>query len=616
MTGRPNFYDLSLLDVSKPTRYIGSEIGSVYKDEYKIHMAMIYPDTYEIGMSYLGMHILYELFNSFDSVYCERAFMPSYDMYCQMQRCGVSPFTLETKTPLSDLDIIGFTLQYEMSYTNIIRMLLDSGIEPYSRDRENAPLIIAGGPCAFNPEPLADFFDLFVIGEAEELSAELFALAKSYDLRAAGERHAFLLQASKIEGVYVPSLFVPLYKDGDLIGYNDPSGEPAVPVTKRIVEDFDSAFSLSQPIVPYSETVHDRAVLEIFRGCTKGCRFCQAGMIYRPVRERSVETVVRSAREIIKNTGYNELSLSSLSTLDHSDIDQMTTELLADADGAGSVSLPSLRMDSDSAAVLEKLSAKKKSGLTFAPEAGSQRMRDVINKGITEENILETFTNVFGLGWFRMKLYFMIGLPTETDPDLLGIADIGDLAVRTFNEVKPASVRKGAEIGISASCFVPKPFTPFQWHGQNSIDEFWDKINFLKKRITNSRVKFTFHDPYVSWLEGVLARGDRRIAPAILSATKKGCMMDGWSEHFKFDLWMQAFEENGIDPKYYNERERSKTEFLPWDILDCGVSKDFLKREYKNAVNEKVTRDCRDGCLNCGIMNGVTDICPMIGFYG
>lgn len=615
----PNAYTkLDLLRVLKPSQYIGGEINSTIKtqtDGKKLtRFCFIYPDLYEIGMSYLGLHIIYQGLNERDDIFCERAFMPAKDMLEQMSEKNVHLFTLETKTPLHEMDIIGFTLQYELSYTNILKMLILGGIEPLSKNRENAPLVIAGGPCAYNPEPLADFIDLFVIGEWEEISERFMDLAVCYNLKNKSERNEFLRKASRIPGIYVPSEYIPVYDGDHLLGYEMAHGGELRRVRKTIVKDFESAFQLTNPIVPYAPVVHDRAVMEIFRGCTKGCRFCQAGMLYRPVRERSKQTIVDSISRIIDNTGYDEVSLSSLSTLDYSEIEDLTELLLKRFEGSGvSVSVPSLRLDSKSYMVLEKLQTLRKTGITFAPEAGTQRLRDVINKGISAEDIKSTFIRVFQMGWFRMKLYFMIGLPTETKEDLDGINEISNMAVYLHKMNKPEYMNKQPEVRVSASCFVPKPFTPFQWHGQSSIEELEVKANYLKSIIRNKKVRFSYHDPRTSWLEGVFARGDRRVGAVILEAVKSGCMLDGWREHFRFDLWIEAFENCGIDPKYYNERNRDYNEFLPWDIIDPGISKEYLIKESQKAQKNVLTPDCDRTCNNCGIMDEIMpEGCPCL----
>lgn len=593
-----------LRKVEKPSRYIGGEINTFHKEisEEMIRFCFAFPDVYEVGMSHLGMQIIYRLLNQEEDVFCERAFSPWADMETEMRRQKVALFTLESKSALSMMDVIGFTLQYELSYTNILNMLDLANIPFLSENRsEKDPLIVAGGPCAYNPEPLAEVVDMFFIGEGEELLLDFIALYRSYKAKQI-DKETLLLKAAQIEGIYVPKFYKPVYDDQGILLTYDRSENVPEKVKKRIVRDLDAGFQLDTMIVPFTDIVHDRAMMEIFRGCTKGCRFCQAGMIYRPVREKTPQTIKENIDKILSTTGFEELSLTSLSTMDYSEIGPLVSDVVKkyEKDNIG-VSLPSLRLDSFSVDVLKEIQKIKKTGLTFAPEAGTQRMRNVINKGVSEENIIDTFKSVFSLGWHRMKLYFMIGLPTETLEDLDGIADIANLGTYTFKTHKPETMKKSVQVTVSTSCFVPKPFTPFQWMPQDDIETFYKKINHLKTKLINKKVVYNYHDPETSVLEGVFARGDRKLGAVLLKAYELGCRFDGWQEFFDYEKWTQAFKETGIEPDFYTVRERAFDEFLPWDMIDAGINKAYLKKEYESALGAGTTQDCRLGCTGCGL---------------
>lgn len=593
-----------LHQVEKPSRYIGGEINSFNKEltDEMIRFCFAFPDVYEVGMSHLGMQIIYSLLNQQHDVFCERVFSPWDDMEKAMRAQNMKLFTLETKAPVGDMDILGFTLQYELSYTNILNILNLSGIELYSKDRhDREPLIIAGGPCAYNPEPIADFVDMFFIGEAEEVLLDFLEVYRPYK---AGKisKNDMLLKAANIKGIYVPKFYEPEYDSNNLLlGYKRLESVPEK-IQKRIIRDFDNGFQLETMIVPFADIVHDRAVIEVFRGCTKGCRFCQAGMLYRPIRERKPETIVDIIDKVLNSTGFEELSLSSLSTMDYSQIGPLVTQLVEkyEKDNIG-VSLPSLRLDSFSIDVVKEIQKIKKTGLTFAPEAGTQRLRDVINKGVSDANILDTYKSIFSLGWHRVKLYFMIGLPTETNEDIDGISEIANLGTFTFKNVKPESMKKSVQVTVSTSCFVPKPFTPFQWMAQESIEGFYSKINHLKTKLLNKKVVYNYHDPSTSVLEGVFARGDRRLSEVLVKAYQMGCKFDGWAEFFDMKVWSEAFKACDIDPDFYTVRERSFDEFLPWDIIDPGIDKSYLVSEYQKALKAEGTEDCRLGCTGCGL---------------
>ncbi|EOC99817.1 TIGR03960 family B12-binding radical SAM protein [Caldisalinibacter kiritimatiensis] len=602
--------DKVLMKVEKPARYIGNEQNIIEKDldNVKVRFAFAFPDVYEVGMSHLGLHILYNLLNEEEEIYCERVFAPWVDMEEQMKKNNIPLYALESKDPLKEFDFIGFTLQYEMSYTNVLNMLHLADIPLLAKERgEDDPIIIAGGPCSYNPEPLADFVDVFVIGEGEELTLEILNVYKQ--MKEEGKNKAdFLKEITKLQGVYVPAFYEVKYNEDGTIKSMEPKDD-SYPrkIKKRIIKDLNETYFPEKVIVPYIETVHDRVMLEIFRGCTRGCRFCQAGMIYRPVRERKVENLVDLARKLIRATGHEEISLSSLSTSDYSQLEELVIKLLDEfEDKKIGLSLPSLRLDSFSLDIVERIQKVRKTGLTFAPEAGTQRLRDVINKGITEEDLISSVTDAFGLGWSTVKLYFMLGLPTETEEDILGIKELAYKVKNIFFKI-PKNERKGnLKITVSTSCFVPKPFTPFQWYPQDSIDTFREKINILKDNIKDRKITYNHHDPELSFLEAVFARGDRRLSKALLRAWEKGCKFDGWSDMFKYDRWMEAFEETEINPDFYALRERSYYEILPWDFIDVGVSKQYLMRENEKAMNGELTPDCRQGCTGCGINKAFT----------
>lgn len=597
--------DKVLRRVEKPARYIGGEINSIVKDLDNINtrFAFAFPDIYDVGMSHLGLHILYNLINEEEDLYCERVFTPWVDMEEEMKKNNIPLFSLETKTPLKKFDFIGFTLQYEMSYSNILNMLSMSDIPLLSKDRsEEDPIIIAGGPCVYNPEPLAEIIDIFVIGESEELILEIMKLHNEWKNKK-GSKSEFYEEIVKLQGVYIPSFYNIEYNEDETIKEMIPVKESYPKrIKKRIIKNLDETYFPGKIIVPFIETVHDRIMLEIFRGCTRGCRFCQAGMIYRPIRERSVENLIELAKKLVEATGHDEISLSSLSTSDYSQIEELAKRLITEfKDKKIGISLPSLRLDSFSLETIQEIQKVRKTGLTFAPEAGTQRLRDVINKGIEEKDLIDTTKQAFELGWATVKLYFMIGLPTETEEDVLGIKELAYKVKDLFFSM-PREERKGnLKITVSASCFVPKPFTPFQWYPQNSMDEFIEKQEILKKSIRDKKITFNTHHPKISFLEAVFARGDRKLSNALVKALEKGCKFDGWSDQFKYDKWIETFEEENIDPKFYANRSRSYDEVLPWDFIEVGVTKKFLIKENEKAISEELTKDCRINCVGCGI---------------
>lgn len=593
-----------LLDgVQKPARYTGGELGSIIKDKsaVKLRYAFCFPDSYEIGMSHLGMKILYGLVNERPDAWCERVFAPWVDMEEKMRANHVPLYALESGDPISEFDLIGFTLQYELSYSNVLNML-DLGKVPLrSRDRTAlTPLVIGGGPCACNPEPLADFFDIFLPGEGEEVTNELIDLLIAHKEKGSTKLE-FLRDAAKIEGVYVPAFYDVSYNaDGTLEAVTPKETAPAK-VKKRVIADLDSVYYPKQFVVPFVDVVHDRAVAEVFRGCIRGCRFCQAGFIYRPIREKSSNTVNRQAKALCDSTGYDEISLCSLSTSDYSEVETLLPQLLSWApDEKINVSLPSLRVDNFSESLMEELKKVRKSGLTFAPEAGTQRLRDAINKNVTEEEVLRTAAQAFRGGWTSVKLYFMMGLPTETLEDVAGIAELAQKVVNEFyhNPDKPKG--KGVTVSVSVASFVPKPFTPFQWEPQDTMEQLAEKQKHLMENVHTGKIRVSWHQPHTSFLEGVFARGDRKLCDVLEEAWKRGCKFDGWDEFFRFDAWMQAFEDCGIDPAFYANRRREFSELLPWEHLDYGIRRAFLEEENRKAHESVTSPNCRQKCSACG----------------
>ncbi len=598
-------YEELLPKVEKPGRYIGTEWNSIHKDPTKvdIRFAFCFPDVYEVGMSHLGMKILYHLLNEQEDIFCERVFAPWPDMEAEMRNNDIKLFGLESRDYIESFDFVGFTLQYEMSYTNIVNMLDLAGIPIRSGERnENHPFVVAGGPCAYNPEPLYNIVDFFMLGEGEEQLLDVMEAYRKWK-EAKGTRDEFLQMVSVIRGIYVPKHYNVDYNEDNTVKAIRPINEHAPhKVKKRVVESLKGAYFPDKVIVPFIDIVHDRIMLEIFRGCTRGCRFCQAGMIYRPVREREVEELVEIADKLIQSSGYEEISLSSLSTSDFSKLHELVEKLVSkyQSNRIG-LSLPSLRIDSFSLKLVQEVQKVRKSGLTFAPEAGTQRMRDVINKGVDEEDLINSVGAAFESGYSSVKLYFMIGLPTETMEDIQGIADLTFKVVDKYYQVPKEKRGRGLNVTASASSFVPKPFTPYQWEPQDTMDTLIEKQRFLNKAIKRKQITFNWHESYVSYMEAVFARGDRRLCDVLIKAWELGCKFDGWDQYFKFDLWKKAFSETGIDPDFYAIRRREHTETLPWDHIDVGVSKNYLISEYEKSLKAELTSDCRTACTGCGI---------------
>ncbi len=591
-----------LASVQKPARYTGGEYNAVIKnkEDIALRFAFCFPDTYEIGMSHMGLRILYGVMNEEKDIWCERVFAPWTDMESELRKNNMKLFALESGDPLCDFDIVGFTLQYEMSYSAVLNMLDLGGITVRADERgENEPIVVAGGPCTYNPEPLCDFIDIFNIGEGEEQIIELCNLYK--ECRASGKsKKEFLRLAANIGGIYVPSLYDISYNDDGTIAAITPrDGAPEV-VVKRIIEDFDSVYVPKKVIVPSTEIVHDRVSLEVFRGCIRGCRFCQAGYAYRPVRAKRAKTLIEHGKEMCRETGYEEISLASLSTSDYKELPELADGLLDWCEPRNiSLQLPSLRADNFSVELMQRIQKVRSGGLTFAPEAGSARLRDAINKNLTEEEILNACKIAFENGRSTVKLYFMIGLPTETDEDIKGIAELSQKILYLW-KTHATNKKRGVKITVSAACFVPKPQTPFQWEAQNTREEFSRKAALLREAITAKAITYNWHEPTVSFLEAVFARGDRKIGKVIETAWKKGAKLDGWDEHFSLDLWLDAFRECGIDPAFYANRKRGSDEIMPWDHISTGVSKQFLACEREKAYRSEASPNCREKCLACG----------------
>lgn len=602
-----------LLSVQKPSRYIGGEAGSIVKDKSKIDVrfAFCFPDTYDIGMSHLGMKILYSLINERENYWCERVFAPAEDFEAIMRENDIPLYGLESLEPITDFDFIGFTMQYELSYTNVLNMLDLAHIPVFARDRgdELSRIIVAGGPCGCNPEPLADFFDLFILGEGEEVNLELMDLYLRHK-KSGSTKREFLKDAAQIQGIYVPMFYHFRYGENGIIESMETSdGAPEI-VHKRIIKDFDKVYYPDNFVVPFTEIVHDRASVEVLRGCIRGCRFCQAGFIYRPFREKTTDTVCRETQALCENTGYDEVSLASLSTSDHSEIDTMLTRLIDyTEDEHINLSLPSMRVDNFSESLLEKIKRVRKSGLTFAAEGGTQRLRDVINKNVTEEEIMNTCRIAFQGGYSNVKLYFMMGLPTETDEDIVGIAELAQRVVDLYYSIENRPKGRGVQVSVSTATFVPKPFTPFEFEPQDTRAEIERKQKLLADSIKTKKIKVSWHDPNVSILEAVLAKGDRRLCEVIYTAWRKGCKFDSWSEYYKFDLWQEAFAECGVDMAFYANRRFEYDEILPWDHLDYYVSKEFFIRENKKARQAEATQNCRLKCAGCGVSKCIGGKC-------
>lgn len=609
--------DEILMSVEKPARYIGGEVNAVMKEKKRvdIRFAMCFPDVYEIGMSHLGIQILYDMFNQREDIWCERVYSPWTDMDQVLRERKIPLFALESQDPVKDFDFLGITIQYEMCYTNILQVLDLAQIPLKAGERtKEHPFVIGGGPCAYNPEPLADFFDLFYIGEGETQYFHLMDVYKEWK-KSGAPREAFLKQAAQVPGIYVPSLYdVEYHGDGTIRSMHPNCPEAPAQVKKQIVMDVTDTFYPKKPVVPYIKATQDRVVLEIQRGCIRGCRFCQAGMLYRPTRERDLSMLKEYAKEMLKNTGYEEISLSSLSSSDYSKLGELVEFLIGECGAKGvNISLPSLRIDAFSLDVMGKVQDVKKSSLTFAPEAGSQRLRNVINKGLTEEVILEGAGQAFEGGWNRVKLYFMLGLPTENEEDMKGIAWLAEKIAERYYDVPKEQRNKKCQIVVSTSFFVPKPFTPFQWAQMCTKEEFLHRayvVNHeIKEQKNKKSIKYNWHEADVTVLEGILARGDRRIGPAIQRAYEKGCLFDSWSEWFQNERWLEAFAECGTDMDFYTTRERALDEIFPWDFIDIGVSRRFLEKEWKRAHEETVTPNCRQNCSGCGAASFGGGVC-------
>lgn len=609
--------DEILMSVEKPARYIGGEVNAVMKEKKRvdIRFAMCFPDVYEIGMSHLGIQILYDMFNQREDIWCERVYSPWTDMDRVLRERKIPLFALESQDPVKDFDFLGITIQYEMCYTNILQVLDLAQIPLKAGERtKEHPFVIGGGPCAYNPEPLADFFDLFYIGEGETQYFHLMDVYKIWK-KSGAPREAFLKQAAQVPGIYVPSLYdVEYHGDGTIRSMHPNCPEAPAQVKKQIVMDVTDTFYPKKPVVPYIKATQDRVVLEIQRGCIRGCRFCQAGMLYRPTRERDLSMLKEYAKEMLKNTGYEEISLSSLSSSDYSKLGELVEFLIGECGAKGvNISLPSLRIDAFSLDVMGKVQDVKKSSLTFAPEAGSQRLRNVINKGLTEEMILEGAGQAFEGGWNRVKLYFMLGLPTENEEDMKGIAWLAEKIAERYYDVPKEQRNKKCQIVVSTSFFVPKPFTPFQWAQMCTKEEFLHRayvVNHeIKEQKNKKSIRYNWHEADVTVLEGILARGDRRIGPAIQRAYEKGCLFDSWSEWFQNERWLEAFAECGTDMDFYTTRERALDEIFPWDFIDIGVSRRFLEKEWKRAHEETVTPNCRQNCSGCGAASFGGGVC-------